>query len=214
MAEQKSYKSFAEAGAAMGIEPQEGICKVCKQNPTNTGYDTCRECWQKQRVGTTGSGGGGNAPRQGGGGDYNAPRNEAKLPEDYLVGGYFSDKGYLRDELITTQPFEIAKAFASINLTTGQMRRFYANVRHIAQRLDYGEQFESVRPAILGLSPMGAYTVGKARGNNNKDNFELFRQFLEVNLPLAISSKEAFIKGFVPHFQYVVGYFKYLKPKE
>ena len=136
----------------------------------------------------------------------------ARLPPGYLKDGYFGEDGALKEALIRDHPFAIAKAFAQIRLTAGQTRRFYHHVRQAARRLGQGESFQAVRPAILELSPLVADAVGRAKGTGQAD-YELFKQFIDANVDAAAGSRDAFERGFVPHFQYVVAYFTYLKPR-
>ena len=102
--------------------------------------------------------------------------------------------------------------FTSIGLTTGQFAAFIPMPADAAQRLDYGESFAAVRPAILELEPMVAGAVGRAKQQPARD-YELFKQFIDRNIAIASQGSQRFVEGFVPHFQYIVAYFTYLNPK-
>lgn len=193
MSEQRKYRSLEEWRKAEGGEMQRNICKVCKRNPVNPGHDTCRECFQKQRAGQTGGSGGG---------------RESVL-DGYLVGdeGYFDSDGYLREDLIIERARRWAQELANIGLTTGQIRRFYNHARQAERRMERGESFEAVRPAILEMAPMAADAVRRA-DTGGRGNYDLFRQFIERNVEQAKKSRKAFEEGFLKHFMYVLAYFK------
>lgn len=211
--------SFQELGQALGRGNGVANCKTCgKALKEGSRHETCFECHQKQTGGQQNAPRAANNPGAGGtnaGGGYTDPR----LPAGYLANGYFlpSTDGrgykYLRDELITTHPLALAKAFADVKLTTGQLRRFYGHARYAAQRLEYGEPFEAVRPVILALEPMVAGAVGRAQSASQSRDYELFKQFIDRNMTFAIQSREDYLQGFVPHFQYIVAYFTYFNPK-
>ena len=214
MAEQRKFGSLEEMRAALGGQEPVATCKKCGKTLKDSKYELCYDCNQQR----SGGGAGQNAPE----GGQNAPRQEyrgnapatggAKLPADYLKAGYFDADGYLREELINAQPQALARTFASINLTTAQLRRFYAHARFAAQRLEAGEPFAAVRPVIAEMVAQAAGAVGRAKGNGVGD-YELFMEFIKTNVEIASKDQKAFSKGFVPHFQYIVAYFTYLKPK-
>lgn len=144
--------------------------------------------------------------QQGRGGNQDRPR----LPERYLAHGYFDEKGYLRRELITTEALEVARQFVGIQMTSGQLRRFFAHVRQASRRL-VREPFEAVLPAVLEMMPLVADTVGRAKAEGK--DYALFKTFIDSNVERAAHGQKEFEEGFLKHFMYVIAYFKYLKPK-
>ncbi len=191
MPESRKYGSFDEWRKAEGGAMQQPTCQICGKPLKDARYKTCYDCSQKQR--------------------QSSPSGPA-LPGDYLQGGYF-EEGHLRDDLIVTQPQQLAHAFVKIGLTKGQMRRFYSHVRQIERRLQGNDLFPAVRPALLELQPLVADAVGRAKSSGSGD-YELFKQFIDRNVECAQQDKKHFLEGFLPHFQYVVAYFTYLDPKK
>ncbi len=169
-------------------------CRDCGKPLKDAKFERCFECNKKRKTG-----GGLPAPRAG-------------LPQSYLDNGYFNDLGYLRDELIVDQATQVASAFTDHQVTTGQIRRFYAHLRQAVRRLDTGESFEAVKPAVLEMKPLAADACGRAK-NEGKD-FGVLLTFIEANVSQAARAQKNLQQGFLPHFQYVVAYFKYFNPKD
>jgi CRISPR type III-A-associated protein Csm2 len=142
---------------------------------------------------------------------FDAPR----LPEGYLVEGYFlrgndGTAARLRDELIIDHARRIAGDFARIGLTGGQLRRFYDHARKAGRQME-SRSFTEALPSLLEMKPLAADAVGRARAEGK--DYELFKQFIDRNVDCARESRKAFEEGFLKHFMYVLAYFKYLKPK-
>ncbi len=210
MAEQRKFTSLEEMRAALGGETQVTNCKNCGKALKDPKFTLCWDCNQQQMQQRGGGAPPQSAPRQ----EFrrDAPAGNApRLPANYLKDGYFDGEN-LREELINVQPLQIAEAFAAMRLTTGQLRRFYAHARFASQQLEGGADFAAVRPAILEMVAHAAGTVGRANGNGNL-NYELFLDFIKANVEWAAKDRKSFMEGFVPHFQCIVAYFTYLKPK-
>jgi CRISPR type III-A-associated protein Csm2 len=129
------------------------------------------------------------------------------LPARYLQAGYFDDKGNVLPEAIQQWPEELAQTLRRTGLTSTQMRRFFNRAREIERQLDANQPFDRLKEQILALKPIAAASVGK--GNTP----ELFKNFMDKNVYLAVRSPEAFKRGFLPHFQSVVAYLKYFEKK-
>ena len=54
--------------------------------------------------------------------------SDNRLPKDYLSNGYFDEKGYIREELLTTVASEVAKSFG-FKMSNSQLRRFYGHLK-------------------------------------------------------------------------------------
>lgn len=110
-------------------------------------------------------------------------------------------------EVLVDWPLAIARSLGP-DMKTAQLRRFFTRVKAIESGLDAGDEFARARAGLMELQPLAAYAVGR------KTAPELFKQFIERNVPLATKDIDSFKKGFVPHFQSLMAYFKYLYPRE
>jgi CRISPR type III-A-associated protein Csm2 len=144
------------------------------------------------------------------------PSSSPALPPVYLNAGYFDDGGQIHPYLITTQAQAVAKALGDGGVTSTLLRSFFAMVRGIERNLDTNNSFPQARTELYALQPKAANVVGRAvsRGQREGERLEVFRQFMERNAALAVQSEVSFRRGFLPHFEYVVAYFKYYCPKK
>jgi len=133
----------------------------------------------------------------------------SRLPEGYLANGYFDDKGNVRPEVIQTWPPALARTFteATPKLNTAQLRRFYNKVCNINQRLDANQPFDELKEQIYSLGALVAASVGR------KTAPQVFKDFVDMNIPHAVRSEKHFRRGFLIHFQSVVAYAKYYNPE-
>jgi|GEM_PF-1057126 len=197
MPEGRKFTSLEDWRKAEGKDMSGPRCQECGRPLKDAKYKFCYDCNQK---------------RQGGGGGARPAGPPPSLPDGYLRQGYFTDAGHLRDELVTTQPMAIARAFTAAQVTTGQIRRFYGHLRGATRSLETGADFAAVRPRVLEMLPLVADAAGRAK-SEGKD-YEILKQFIDKNVDEAAKGLKELTEGFVPHFQYVVAYFKYLNPKE
>jgi CxxC-x17-CxxC domain-containing protein len=198
-----------------GLNPQRGaggremfdaVCATCgratqvpfQPRPERPVY--CQDCFRAQRAA------GGEARRSDAQprdrGPRPAPARPGGLPDGYLRGGYFDAEGNLRPELVVEQPREIAEALAGgrPELSAAALRRFFAKARRIERRLQTESGFAAARPTLLELKPF-------ARDSVKRDVAPpLFEVFIGRNVD-AVQTERDFLKGFLPHFQYVVAYF-------
>lgn len=144
------------------------------------------------------------------GGDPRAfGRSGDALPPEYLKDGYFDAKGNLWPSLLLEDARVVAERLgADRNLSATQLRRFFNKVRLVERRLDAGGDFAAAVPEIASLGPLAAYAVGRQSAN------ELFKQFVDRNVDLAMRDERSFRKGFLAHFESVICYFKYRYPKQ
>lgn len=139
------------------------------------------------------------------------------LPPDYLESGYFDDSGSLWPALVTQNAEQVAKTLAQAGVTNTLLYRFFATVKNIEQQMGTDlAAFDSVRCSILALQPMVASVVGRAKGRSTMEGerLEVFKDFIDRNVVLAVTAPEFFTKGFLKHFEYVVAYFKYFSPRK
>ncbi len=169
-------------------------CSECGKPLKDAKYKMCFDCNQKHKA------------QQG------DTKSRVGLPQNYLSDGYFTEAGHLRDELIIEHAMAVAQSFKSHEVTTGQIRRFYGHLRQAERRLASGEPFEAVKPALLEMRPLAADAVGRAKAENK--DMSVLKDFIDRNVALAAKSQKAMQEGFVPHFMYVVAYFKFFNPKD
>jgi CRISPR type III-A-associated protein Csm2 len=188
-------------------------CASCKEwfKPKESYHKTCFDCAQKAR----GSGGSGGRGVAGG-----PPRN-SNLAEDYRrylkqlsAEGYLNERGHLRAELRVQDADMVAQVLADANVSSGQLRRFFTMARSLEQRLSYSHDFEAIIPDIARFRPLAANLIGREQNFLQRKRLEVLRDFIDLNAQKAMENKVAFHKGFVPHFESVIAYFKYYKPKD
>ncbi len=140
-------------------------------------------------------------PGQGGGG----PKG---LPQNYLQGGYFDSEGYIKRELLTATASMIGKSFGQekTKMTTGQLRRFYGHTK----TAEKGYQFSAdEKKLVLDIKALESF-VAEAQGKDKVPR--VFYQFIKKNTD-TIKDGNDVLKGFLPHFQAVVGFFTYHYPR-
>ena len=162
-------------------------------------------------------GGGGNQRqdrRPGGGG--NQARPPLKMPE--FPDAYFAPdaKGNLclRTEFVEKEKMDdMARKLARNaypNLTTGQARRFFNHCRDIERRLHVeGESWQSVAARFESLSSFARYAQGPDDARSPGKIPAEFREFIDANVRRVKSSDDpgdAFLRGFLPHFEALIGF--------
>ena len=89
-------------------------------------------------------------------------------------------------------------------LTTGQMRRFFNHCRQLERRLQAdGESWEQVAAGFEGLCSHAQYAQSARKIPAE------FRGFIDDNVQRVVSDgnpREAFLRGFLPHFEALVGF--------
>lgn len=143
-----------------------------------------------------------------------------KFDEAYLEDGYFDNTGNIRTKLIDEKAQEIVESFADkyskslIKYT--QMRKFFQHARQ-AQRIYEALSYEDrqtekaiveLKNRIIKLKEMASYAKGRGQIPDN------FLEFISTNVKTIKKAKTSnipaeIIKGFIPHFEAVVAYFKY-----
>lgn len=136
------------------------------------------------------------------------PSSAVGLPQGYLEKGYFDTNGNALPEVIQKWPEELARVLHGEGLTSTQLRRFFNRARNLESQAKAGQPFDRLKEEILSLKVLAAAAVGR------KAAPELFKQFMDKNIELAVKSPEGFKRGFMMHFQSVVAYVKYLEAKE
>lgn len=158
-----------------------------------------------------GSSRGGGRPRPPRDGSVN-PR--MRLPE--LPDSYFADdaKGNpcLRTEFVSRDKMNLmAEILGKVRLTRSQMRRFFNHCRDIEHKIKVGgETWEQVAGSFEALSSHAAYASSSRKVPSH------FQKFIEDNVKRVTSYVDprlAFLDGFMPHFEALVGFsYDHLKP--
>ncbi len=90
-------------------------------------------------------------------------------------------------------------------LTTGQARRFFNHCRDIERNLKFGESWERVSAKFESLS-VHAQNAANTRPPKIPKGFQIF---IDDNVRRVTSAEEperAFLDGFLPHFEALIGY--------
>ena len=145
----------------------------------------------------------------GGGGGYGArDRSQATETigdqwEEYLKAGYFDADGNLFKELVSPEKVEpLIERMADEGLTTGQLRRFFQHCRGIESQLKSGTtSWPQVRTKVEFLAAAAADAYGKQPPKIPS----LFYSFIRRNVD-SVKTEKDFLKGFLPHFEALVGF--------
>lgn len=151
-----------------------------------------------QRGGYGGGGRGGSRDR---GDPQDANDTVSKHWPGYLDGGYFDSNGCLKVEYVSREKVEpLAQKMAS--LTIHQVRRYFGHCRAVETRLKSGGiSWERVLPEVKRLDVAAADGAAKQPAKIPA----LFHDFIRRNVD-KVKTKEDFLKGFLPHFEALVGF--------
>jgi hypothetical protein len=138
----------------------------------------------------------------------NAEAPAVTAPDGYLEGGYFAD-GAPRARLFREDAVCFAHQFGTDQVTSGQIRRFFNELRRL-ETLSGTLPWPEVRSRLLSLVPLAA--DAGARGLKERRDFRALGLLVTANLRLLAALPEAeqphaFRKGLVPHFEAVLAYF-------
>ena len=130
-----------------------------------------------------------------------------RFPDTYFANDD-SGRGYLQADFVSKRNVEPwAKHLARNSrpiLTTSQIRRFFNHCREIERRLNVdGQSWAQVSARFESLCSHAQY----ARSANKIP--EEFQRFIDDNVRRVTSAEDpgrAFVDGFVPHFEALVGF--------
>ena len=139
----------------------------------------------------------------GGGGHGGNPRDRSGGGNAFPPGypKYFTDDGYTNVDMLMRDAERIADRFDDEKLKRHQLRAFYDHAKRQLQRLQYGAPFGEVHPQIARLKALAADRAAR-RQNPIPPRF---KEFIDRNID-AVADQKSFEKGFMPHFEAVVGY--------
>mgnify|MGYP000244703800 CR=1 FL=1 len=148
-----------------------------------------------------GYGSGGQQRGREGARDPSSADSVASLWPDYLKDGYFDADGCLKVEYVSRKQVEPLVRGMS-DLTTHQIRRYFGHCRAIETRLrSGGATWERVWPEVKKLDVAAADGAAK----NPPKIPPLFHDFIRRNVD-KIRTRDDFLKGFLPHFEALVGF--------
>ena len=147
--------------------------------------------------------------QQGHGGGHYAQQTEQTLNDiwpNYLKDGYFDAGQNLRIEYVSREKVERlvqAMCNARIGLTSHQVRRYFGHCRAVETQLRSGNvEWKRVWPLVAKLSISAADGASKQPTPKLP---KLFEEFIQRNVD-KITSKDDFLRGFLPHFEAVIGF--------
>ena len=139
--------------------------------------------------------------------DRSERREAPKFPSRYFAADE-ENRRYLQPAFVARNTVDpLARQLARHTrpaLTTGQMRRFFNHCRLLERRLlADGESWEQVSAGFEALCCHARYarSAGKVPVE--------FTQFIDENVQRVVTDdnpREAFLRGFLPHFEALVGF--------
>ncbi len=211
-------EAFLRAGMNVPDEPERRNQMASQTSPQSRRCDNCGNMFQPRQPHHRRCDNCFSQPQSSGGqavGRQNAPQQQTS---NYRYQGQFPDsyfeadeqgKIYLLTDFVAKSKVDgLAQHLTHQNsrpaLTTGQIRRFFSHCREIERRLKAdGENWPQVAADFVSLSAHAQYA--RSSGKIPED----FRQFIDENVKKVTSWEDprtAFLDGFVPHFEALVGF--------
>lgn len=132
-------------------------------------------------------------------------RTVGELWPHYLDGGYFTPEGHLRRDYVSRErmePLIQAMAQGDPKLNQHQIRRFFQHCRALEARLRARKDtWPALEAEFCKLDAAAADAAGKSPPKIPP----LFHDFIRRNVA-AVRSEDDFLKGFLPHFEALVGF--------
>ncbi len=122
-----------------------------------------------------------------------------------LDKGYFSEDGHILPEFIEKYPVYLAKVLSgdsNVNKST-QIQKFFGHCRKTEGVYKIKKDIKEVNTDLLKLKSH----VNNAANKKPPLVSKQFVSFLEGNISQAIKGEAHFLKGFMVHFEAVIGYF-------
>jgi CRISPR type III-A-associated protein Csm2 len=135
-----------------------------------------------------------------------------QLWPDYLKAGYFDPDGNLRVDFVSRSKVQpLVQEMGNAKLTSNQLRRFFQHCRAIEARLRAKtSSWRAEEAAFRMLDVAAADALGKSTAKIPK----LFHDFVQRNVA-AVRTETDFLKGFLPHFEALVGFgSQFIRDKE
>lgn len=132
-------------------------------------------------------------------GGHSANQQKNPFPAGYPK--YFDTDGKPRIEIVLSEAQDVADAFANDKLRRSQLRAFYGHAKSQLQRLQHGADFREVHFEVARLKVFASDRAARSENQLPKS----FKDFIDRNVD-AVRDQKSFEKGFMPHFEAVVGY--------
>jgi len=127
-----------------------------------------------------------------------------------LRRGYFNADGALKSDFVQRYSEAVARSFlvGSRHITNTQLRNFYNHVRTASSVFALTDRGPMAETTLINKINKLDAIVSYNKGRDNINIPDEFVDFVRCNLEACRSAKDV-ISGFIPHFETVVGYFKY-----
>ena len=194
--------------ATMGARPGQRKCESCGKMffAKDDRFRTCYDCGPGRR-----DQGPNSAPAGGDGGDLHGKfQTYLKQLREH---GYFDAQGNMPARMRVDDAQIVAQVLANAGVTAGQLRRFFTMSRALEQQLGVSSDFAALVPEIARLQPLAAALVGREQNSAQRNRLQVLHDFIDANAVRARESERAFRKGFLSHFESVIAYFTFYKPK-
>lgn len=140
----------------------------------------------------------------------------SSLPAEYIKlirSGYFDEKEVIKEQYLWKTTKELTKGFRpGQGLTSTQLRNFYNHVKLAGNT--YGDalssredQDKAGRILLIKVRQMDSL-IHNAKSKQESKIPDTFFEFIKENVQVC-KMPEDVMEGFIPHFQAVLGYFKY-----
>lgn len=121
-----------------------------------------------------------------------------------LMKGYFETPYYVKKEFIVEYPKELAVLFGkdrSLN-KSAQIRKYFDFCRKIEGIFKVKKDFNYVKSEL----PRLIYHINSAYNKKPPLVSAEFKMFIEKNVEMAIQDENNFLKGFMNHFEALIGF--------
>jgi len=121
---------------------------------------------------------------------------------DELSNGYFIRDDYIKKEFVLEFAKELAKEFSkneNVNKST-QIRKYYDYCDKIHGVYKVKKDFLYVQAELPKLIPHLNNALKKGLISND------FYTFIEKNIEMSLTEEKNFTKGFIPHFEAIIGF--------
>ena len=194
-------EAFRKAGFDVPPDEREGRDDVERRQNRGGGGQGGGQRGRGRGRGDSNRGGGRRRDR------FQAPRNMPTFPDAYFAPDE-NGAPCLRTDFVSRAKVdalsEILARGVQPNLTTGQTRRFFNHCREIERRLEVDD--ESWSEVAAGFQSLSAHAQYASSGRKIPREFQRFIDDNVDRVSSADDPRDAFLRGFLPHFEALVGF--------